>query len=191
MTVWPGVSVLRRHDRGLVHEDLAGAEAALGGEEDVAAVLEARSERAEGVEVRVQAPPADDVAAWRRHVRMPETRQQGPGEQERGADALGVPAVDVRLAVDARGAQDDLVVVPPLGAHADAAEHPQHRVDVADARHVAHHDLLGGQHRGGEDRKGTVLVAGRDHRAAQRNAAVDDELLHEGARLEGGVQALG
>ena len=45
-----------------------------------------------------------------------EARQQRAGEQERRADALGVLAVDLRLAVDAGGAERDLVVVAPLDA---------------------------------------------------------------------------
>ena len=64
---------------------------------DVAAVLEGRAERGEGVEVRVQAPAADDVAAGRRHAHAAEAREQRAGEQERGADALRQLAVDDRL----------------------------------------------------------------------------------------------
>src|SRR6185312_15818076 len=44
---------------------------------------------------------------------------------------------------------------------------------------VAYEDLLGGEDARGEDRQGAVLVAGRHHRARQRRAAFDDELLHE------------
>ena len=53
------------------------------------------------------------------------------------------------------------------------AQHLEHRLDVADPRHVAHHDLLGGEHRGGQDRQGAVLVAGGCDGAAERHAAVD------------------
>ena len=45
-----------------------------------------RAERAEGVEVRVQAAAADHVAARRRHQRRAEARQQRAGDQEGGAD---------------------------------------------------------------------------------------------------------
>ena len=85
-------------------------------EHDVAPVLDARAERAEGVEVRVEAAAADDVAARRRHHRAAEARQQRAGEQERGADALGELAVDLRARVDAGRAERDLVVVAPLDA---------------------------------------------------------------------------
>ena len=57
-------------------------------------VLERRAERREGVEVRVEAPAADDVAAGRRHAHAAEAREQRAGEQERRADALGELAVD-------------------------------------------------------------------------------------------------
>jgi hypothetical protein len=163
----------------------------VGAEHDVALVAEGGAERAERVEVRVQPPAADRVAAGRRHVGVAEARQERACEQERGADALGVRAVDVRVAVDARRAQAHLVVVAPLDAHADPAQHAQHRLDVPDARDVADHDLLGGQHRGGEDRQRAVLVAGGDDRAFQRRAAVDDELLHTWGRRRRGQRALG
>ena len=40
----------------------------------------------EGVEVRVEAPAADEVAAGRRHVRLAEAGQERSREQERRAD---------------------------------------------------------------------------------------------------------
>ena len=58
-------------------------------------------------------------------------------------------------------------------------------------RDVADHDLVLGQDRGGEDGQGTVLVAGRDDRAGQRDASVDDELLHERVPSGGGSRAGG
>ena len=174
--------VLGRHDRRLVHEDVAGAQpAARGGRARCrASCAKRRPERAEGVEVRVQAAAADDVAAGRRHVGLAEAGQQRAGEQERGADALGVRAVDVRRRRSTPAAHSATSLSSRHStSHADALEHAQHRLDVADPRHVAHDDLLGGQDRGGEDRQGAVLVAGGDDRAAQRHAAVDDELLHD------------
>ena len=39
--------------------------------------------------------------------------------------------------------------------------------------------LVRGQDAGGEDRERAVLVPGRNHRAGERDAAFDDELLHE------------
>ena len=56
------------------------------------------AERAEGVEVRVEPATADHVAAGRRHVGAAAAGEQRPGEQERGADALGPAAVHVRVA---------------------------------------------------------------------------------------------
>ena len=74
-------------------------------------VLDGRAERAEGVEVRIEAPAADDVAAGRRHARAPEAREQRAGEQERRADALGQVAVDDRVGASRSAAHsDDLVV---------------------------------------------------------------------------------
>ena len=173
--------VLGRHHRRLVHEDLAGAQAAAGRREhDVAAVLVGRAQGAEGVEVRVQAPAADDVAAGRRHVGAAEARQQRAGEQERRADALGVLAVDLRLAVHAGGADDDLVLVAPLGrgARGRAARPASPRRRGCAARCAR------------RPRRSVRTDAARIGRAAflfpagvtvprQRHAAVDDELLHD------------
>ena len=53
-------------------------------------------------------------------------------------------AVDVGVAVDAGRADDDLVVAAPLDARRRGrASSVEHRLDVADARHVAHDDLVG------------------------------------------------
>jgi hypothetical protein len=90
-----------------------------------------------------------------------------------------VLAVDLGVAVDVGGADQQLVVVAPFGARAEPAQHLEHRLDVADPRHVAHDDLLGGEHRGGQYRQRAVLVAGGCDDATKRHAAVDDELLHD------------
>ena len=87
--------VLGRHHGRLVHQEVARREAARRGQQDVAAVLDARAERLERVEVRIEPAAADHVAAGRRHQRAAVAREQRAGEQERGADALGQLAVDV------------------------------------------------------------------------------------------------
>ena len=98
--------------------------------------------------------------------RLAEAGQQRAGEQERGADALGQVAVDLARRRSTPSAQQrDLVLAVPLDAHAEAAQDVEHRLDVADARHVAHDDLVGREDGRGEDGKGAVLVAGRDDRA--------------------------
>ena len=58
-------------------------------------VLDVGAEGDEGVEVRVEAAAADDVAAGRRHQGGAEARQQRAGEQEGRADALGEVGVDL------------------------------------------------------------------------------------------------
>ena len=192
MTVSPGVSaaamqrVLGRHDRRLVHEDVAGAQAAVGRvEDDVArrASTSAPSAR-EGVEVRVQPPAADDVAAGRRHLGAAEAREQRAGEQERGADALGRLAVDVRVGGRRRRRRARPRCSPRQldarrrGARAARAS-PRRR---GCAGRCARRPPPSVRTRGGEDRQRAVLVAGGHDRAGQRHAAVDDELLHERAR---------
>ena len=95
--------VLGRHHGGLVHEHVGGPQAARRARARCRARSPRGAHRAEGVEVRVQAPAADHVAPGRRHHGAPEAREQRPGEQERGADLLGQLGLDLD-AVDAGGA---------------------------------------------------------------------------------------
>jgi hypothetical protein len=174
--------VLRRHDRRLVHEHIARAQPPGRAQLDVASVLEGRAERGEGVQVRVQAPATDDVAAGRRHPHAAEAREQRAGEQERRPDALGQLAIDDGLLGRQVGrAEGDLMVREPRDPHAERLEDREHGAHVLDLRDVADHDLVLGQDRGGKDGEGTVLVTGGHDRAGQRDASVDDELLHERA----------
>jgi hypothetical protein len=76
------------------------------------------------------------------------------------------------------------VVAAALDARAEQLEQLEHRVHVADARHVAHDDHVLGEGAGSEDGQRAVLVAGRHDGAGQRHAAVDDELLHGGRACE-------
>ena len=170
--------VLGRHHRRLVHEDVAGAQTALRAQHVEAALeLAGGAECAEAVEVGVKAPAADRVAAGRRHLGAPEAREQRAGEQERGADLLAERGID-GVGVDVGAAEAQLVLAVPAHAHAEALEDLEHRVDVADPRDVAERELGVGQHRCREDRKRAVLVAGGFDSAAERRAALNDELLH-------------
>ena len=183
--------VLRRHDGRLVHEDLARAQPAVGrGQDDVALLREPGAQGTEGVEVGIEPPAADDVASRRGHLGVAEAGEQRPGEQERRPDAGRMLAIDRRLGVDVGRAEADLVVIAPVDRDPEAAQDAQHRLDVADARDVAHDDLLGRQDRGGENRQRAVLVTGGNNRAAERHAAVDDELLHTRRRARG-IRRLG
>ena len=78
--------VLGPHHRGLVHEDLAGAEAVGSGELDPAAAVDPGAEVLEGVEVGIEAAAADEVPTRRRHPRLAEAGEQRAREQERGAN---------------------------------------------------------------------------------------------------------
>jgi hypothetical protein len=140
------MSVLGAHDRRLVHEEVTRAQPAPRRNDRVrrARRLDDRPERPEGVEVRVEPAAADHVAAGRRHLHPPQSREQRPGAQERGPDPLGQDAVHL-AAGELVGLERDHVVLAPLDANAESLQQREHRLDVADARHVAHDDLLIGQ----------------------------------------------
>ena len=84
-----------------------------------------------------------------------------------------------------RPAEPDAVVGDPLDLDAELLEQRELGLGVADPRHVVDDDLLLGQQAGGEDRQGRVLVACGGDLAGERDPALDDELLHGTARLEG------
>ena len=123
---------------------------------DMGALVHERAHVTEGVEVRVEAPSADEVAARRRHPRLAEARQERAGEQERGPDARGQPLVhlDVR---DGVGLEADLVLCRPLDLHAEPLEQRDLGLGIPDPRHVGEHHLLLGEQAGSDSRQGRVL----------------------------------
>ena len=173
--------VLRPHHAGLVHEEVACAQAVRRVHLVAAVDFHPGPQRAQRVQVRVEPPPADEVPAGRGHVCLADAGEQRAGEQERGADAARELGFDV--APDRVGPQRQLVLVTPGHAHAEILEQRQHRVDVADPRHVADHELFLGEDRCGQDREGGVLVPRRDDRPGQRVPALDHELFHRAGAL--------
>ena len=173
--------VLGRHDRRLVHEEVAGVQPVGRAQLERARGAHLGAQGAEGVQVRVEPAAADHVAAGRRHVGPAEAREQRAGQQEGRADALGQRGVD-RGVRDLVAADGDHVLVAPLGAGPEVHEQLDHRLHVADARHVAQHDLLRRQQRGGEGRQRSVLVAGGNEGPREGRPAFDDELLHARVR---------
>ena len=122
--------------------------------------LDVGAERGERVDVRVEAAPADDVAARRRHRHPSEAREQRTCEQERGANLARELCVEVRLAHAAR-IHADLVRARPFDVGSEIGEQLDHRLDVANARDVGQPHLVRGEHARREDRKRAVLVARR------------------------------
>ena len=61
---------------------------------------------------------------------------------------------------DLVGADRDHVLVAPLDLHVEPAQQLEHRLDVADPRDVAQHDLLARQQGRGEHRQRGILVSG-------------------------------
>ncbi len=120
----------------------------------------------------ITSPPGGGITArWKRASSGPASRNEAriSSASSRSISTSWTSAAQSATSLGPRQATVD----------ADRVEDLEHRVDVADARHVAHEDLLLGEDARGEDRQGAVLVAGRNHRAGQRRAAFDDELLHE------------
>ena len=185
MTVVPGRQrgghqrVLGRHHRRLVHEHVGRPQAARGAQHDLAvAVGHRRPSRGtrrgadRGGGGRSRRRPGGGITA------RPKRASSGPASRN---EARIGSASSRSIATSCTSAAHSATSFGPrqLTLDADRREDLEHRLDVADARDVAHDDLVLGEDAGGEDRQRAVLVAGRHHRAGQRDAAFDDELLHE------------
>src|SRR5581483_1670971 len=170
--------VLGRHHAGLVEEDALAAQPAVGVHLVALPEVDPGAHPREGVDVRVEPPPADQVAARGRDDRVPEPRQQRAGEEERGAHAPAEFGVELVLG-DVRGVHPDLVRAGPGDVGAEVGEQLEHRVDVADPRDVRQENRVLREQRRGEDRQRAVLVAGRLDRPREPLAPFDHESVHQ------------
>jgi hypothetical protein len=170
--------VLGRHHRRLVHEDPARLEPPVGRRElDPPVAVHLRAHVRERVEMGVQPPPADEVAARGRHADLPEAGEQRAGEQERSANPRRELLVDARVRQRV-GLQAELVLAAPADLDPEPFEQRNLALGVADPGDVREHDLLVGQQARREDREGRVLVPRSHDLPRQRRAALDHELLH-------------
>ena len=129
--------VLGAHHARLVEKDVL-ADELVGAKLEPAPDRDLGAELLERVDVGVERPAADEVAAGRREQDVAVAREQRAGEQERAADAVGELLVDLGLR-DAGGLDANLVLAEPLDVGAEVGEQREHRVDVADPRDVAQH----------------------------------------------------
>src|SRR5882672_10398876 len=179
--------VLGRRDAGFVEENVGpgkGLRLELVGGADG----DLRAEPLEGEEMRVHAPPADHVAARRRETHSAEARQHRAGQEDRRADAGAQGGVELAR-LGPRGIDLHRVGPQPADLGAEMRQQGQHRLDVADVRHVV--DPAGpiGEQRRRQDGKGRILVAGRVDRALQGAAASDRKGRgHGSAKLCGGLR---
>src|SRR5713101_1523103 len=147
-----------------------------------------RPEPLEGEEMRIHAPSADHIATRRRKAHAAEACQHGARQEDRGTDAGAQRRIELTR-LGARGVH--LHAVRPQPAHLGAEMHQQgeHRLDVADVRHVVDPAGPVGEQRRREDRKGRVLVAGWADRAFQGAAARNRKGgRHGSAKLCGGLR---
>ena len=124
--------------------------------------------------------------------RRPITSPPGGGTIARPKRASSGPASRNEARMRRQSSSSSSVLCTPAGSirisfspshsdfGADVDEQLDHRLDVADPRHVRQLHGLGGEHAGGEDRQRAVLVPGGADGAAQRAPALDHEGLHTG-----------
>ena len=171
--------VLGRHHARLVEEDVLAAQAGRAQLEAVADV-DLGAELGEGVDVRVEPPPADHVAARRRHAGPAEAREQRAGEQERGADLAR------RARHRARARRRRRRGRAPRSRRSTRLRRraPEISAIIVSTSRIRgtlrEHDRLAREQARGEHRQGAVLVPGGTDPAAQGLAALDHEGLGEG-----------
>ena len=175
--------VLRPGDAGLVEEQRRPAEA-LGAHLVSRPRLDLGAERGEGVDVGVDPAAADDISARRRHGGGAEAGEQRPREEDGRADLVGKLLVELRRRQAGR-VDAHLVRADPVGLRARAANEGEHRVHVADPRHVFELHRLAREQRRGEDRQSGVLVAGSLHAPRERVPSLDHERLSQGVLDDG------
>ena len=127
---------------------------------------------------------ADDISARRRHGGGAEAGEQRPREENGRADLVGKLLVELRRGQAGR-VDAHLVRADPVGFRARAANEGEHRVHIADPRHVFELDGLAREQRRGENRQGGVLVAGSLHAPRERVPSLDHERLSQGVLDDG------
>ena len=156
--------VLGRHHRRLVEvQPLPDEAARLGG----------RRRRS----IAISTPSSANAWMCVSRRRRPITSPPGGGTTARPKRASSGPASrnEARISRQ-RSGSSSVFVMPELSTRtsfgpdpgrvgAEVGEQLDHHLDVADARQVRQAHLLGGEHGGGEDRQGAVLVPGRADRA--------------------------
>src|SRR5207302_1668148 len=133
--------------------------------------LDLGAELRERVDVRVEPPPTDHVAAGRRDDRLSVAGEQRPGQQHGGPDPRAELLVELRLRQLGR-VDTHLVRAGPVRVRAQVGDQLDHRLDVADPGDVPQHDRLRAEQAGGQDRPRAVRVPGRADRAVQRAGAL-------------------
>ena len=169
--------VLGPHDRHEREPDLRPAEAARRGREVIAvAVLDGRAERPHRLDVEVDRPPPDPVAARVADDHPAEPRQERTEEHERGPHlGSGLERHEQPFDVARRDLVDVLLRV--VDHDAEVAERLGHDPHVLDLGHVREPAALAGQGRRREHLQGGVLRAADRHLTAERHAALDPEHL--------------
>ena len=124
------------------------------------------AELLEGEEVSVHAPPTDDVSAGRGQDDLSASREHRPGQQDGRANLRAKGWIQL---AGAKVLRLDLerVVAGPVCRCANRTDEFDHCLGVQDPRDVLELNSLAGQQRGGNNRKGGVLVPGGLNRTGQ------------------------
>ena len=135
-------------------------------------VVDLGAECAQGVDVDVDRPPADAVAARVGDDDLAAPAEHRPEQHERRAQPFGRFERD-EVPVELAGVDAQLVVADPVRLGAQVAQHFEDVLDVGDARGVGDRARLVAQDCRRHQLQDGVLGARDGQRAAQRDAAFD------------------
>ncbi len=140
-----------------------------------------RPQRLQALDVLINRACADGATSGQAHPRLPESRQQGPEHQHRGAH--GLDQLIRRLVVIHRcGTEADLPAVL-FDLSAQAAQQLGQGTHIHELRCVVQLHRLGGEQRGGNQRQRGVLRPAGLHHALQRALPGDSEFVHDDLQL--------
>ncbi|MEK7248169.1 MAG: hypothetical protein AAB092_06810 [Chloroflexota bacterium] len=152
--------VLRAEDARIVGEEDAALQFLVlrAGVEGVGVDLDFGPERPEALEVHLDRPLSDDVAAGRWAGGLAEAPKKRAHHKEAAPQRADEIAVRARGG-DVRGVDAQRVVAGPLDGRAEAAQHKRHLIHVVDMRDVLKGAVVGDQEAGRHRAERCVLGA--------------------------------
>ena len=136
-----------------------------------------RAHRLKRLDVLIDRAHADRAPTGQRNAGLTATRQQRSQHQHRGTHGLD-QLIRCKRIIQAAGIQLDAEFFVDRNPHAHLCQQRQHRRHVVQMRHVRNTQRFGAEDGRAQYRQSGVFCAGDTHLALERDAALDDQLVH-------------
>ena len=136
-----------------------------------------RAHRLKSLDVLIDRAHADRAPTGQRNAGLTATRQQRAQHQHRGTHGLD-QLIRCKRIIQAAGIQLDAEFFVDRNPHAHLCQQRQHRRHVVQMRHVRNTQRFGAKDGRAQYRQSGVFCAGDTHLALERDAALDDQLVH-------------